>query len=314
VRRFVLLLLPVLLAGTLTACGGANGSTTSSDVKVSGSFGSKPKVTVTKGAKPDKKLAVDVLEEGNGPKVGKGDLLVADYLGTVYKSGKVFDNSYDRKVPAAFPIGIGGVIPGWDKALVGVKAGSRVLMVVPPKDGYGKTGNSQAGIKGTDSLIFVVDVIASYPNSGTTLKTTAATGLPADLPKVSGAPGAEPTITVPAGTTPPKTPKVTVLAKGTGPVVAKSKLAVVEYTAVNWTGKALSSSWQKDQKGVRRGPQGVPIGGAQPSPFDLLVGIPAGSRVLLTLPAQTGTDASKESVAVVIDVLGVHGPAKGAGK
>jgi hypothetical protein len=36
--------------------------------------------------------------------------------------------------------------------------------------------------------------------------------------------------------------------------------------------------------------------------------------VLLTLPAQTGTDATKESVAVVIDVLGVHGPAKGDGK
>ena len=96
--------------------------------------------------------------------------------------------------------------------------------------------------------------------------------------------------------------------------MAKSKLAVVEYTAVNWTGKALSSSWQKDEKGVRQGPQGVPIGGPQPSPFDLLVGIPAGSRVLLTLPAQTGTDASKESVAVVIDVLGVHGPATGEGK
>jgi peptidylprolyl isomerase len=203
VRRFALLLLPVLLAGSLAACGGANGSTTSSDVKVAGSFGSKPKVTVTKGAKPAKKLAVDVLEEGDGPKVAKGDLLVADSLGKVFKSGKVFDNSYDRKVPAAFPIGTGGVIPGWDKALVGVKAGSRVLMVVPPKDGYGKTGNSQAGIKGTDSLIFVVDVIASYSKSGTTLKTTAATGLPTDLPKVAGEPGAEPTITVPAGTTPP---------------------------------------------------------------------------------------------------------------
>ena len=36
-------------------------------------------------------------------------------------------------------------------------------MVVPPKDGYGKQGNEQAGIKGTDSLVFVVDVIASYP-------------------------------------------------------------------------------------------------------------------------------------------------------
>ena len=43
--------------------------------------------------------------------------------------------------------------------------------------------------------------------------------------------------------------------------------------------------------------------------FDLLVGVPVGSRVLLELPAQTGSDAAKESVAVVIDVLGQHGPA-----
>ncbi len=107
-----------------------------------------------------------MLSEGDGPKVKKGDLLVADYLGEIYKSGKVFDNSYDRKQPAAFPIGAGGVIGGWDESLVGVNAGSRVLMVVPPKDGYGKKGNPDAGIKGTDSLVFVVDVIASYSKSG----------------------------------------------------------------------------------------------------------------------------------------------------
>ena len=43
----------------------------------------------------------------------------------VFASGKVFDNSYDRKVPSAFPIGTGNVIKGWDKVLVGVPAGSR---------------------------------------------------------------------------------------------------------------------------------------------------------------------------------------------
>ena len=113
-RRFALLLLPLLLAASLTACGGASSNTASSDVKVSGSFGSKPKVTVTKGTNPAKKLAVVVLATGDGPKVAKGDLLVADYLGQVYKSGKVFDNSYDRKVPAALTIGTGVVITGWD--------------------------------------------------------------------------------------------------------------------------------------------------------------------------------------------------------
>ena len=297
-RKTALVLLPALLAGALSACSGGG----SGLPQVSGSFGDKPKVTVEKGATAPKTLKTDVLVQGRGPKVGKGDLLVADYLGKNFRSGKVFDNSYDRKVPAAFPIGTGNVIPGWDKALVGVKAGSRVELVIPPKDGYGKQGNQQAGIKGTDTLVFVVDVIASYPKTGVVEKNTPVPDVPAGLPKVSGQPGAEPTISIAKGTPPPAMPQVHLLAKGTGPKAAKGKLAVVEYAAVDWTGKPLSSSWQQ-------GPQGVPIGGAQPSPFDLLTGIPAGSRVLMTLPAQTGTDASTKSVAVVIDLLGLHGPA-----
>jgi peptidylprolyl isomerase len=303
VRRVSLILLPVLLAGSLAACGGGSDNLPTA----SGKFGEKPKVTVAKGSKPPKTLKSDVLSEGNGPVVKKGDLLVADYLGEVYKTGKVFDNSYDRKVPAAFPIGTGSVIPGWDKTLVGVKAGSRVLLSIPPKQGYGTKGNPQAGIKGTDTLVFVVDVIASYPKSGNPEKNTPVANLPADLPKVSGASGTPPTISVPQGTPPPKDPAVTVLAKGNGAAAKKGQLAVVEYSAVDWTGKALSSSWQQ-------GPQGVAIGGPQPSPFDLLAGVPAGSRVLLTLPAQTGTDATKQSVAVVIDVLGLHGSTTGSAK
>ncbi len=39
--------------------------------------------------------------------------------------------------------------------------GSRVLLVIPPADGYGKAGNSSAGIKGTDTLVFVVDILGA---------------------------------------------------------------------------------------------------------------------------------------------------------
>ena len=174
--------------------------------------------------------------------------------------------------------------PAGSRALTGTKAGSRVLMVVPPEDGYGKQGNPQAGIKGTDSLVFVVDVIASY-NSDTELpERTAVTDLPDGLPTVSGE--ADPTVTVPEGTEPPKEPVTTVLAEGTGDKVVKGKLAIVQFTAVDWTGKPLSSTWE-------RGPQGFPIGvEGQPSPFDLLEGVPVGSRVLLQLPAPSDEDAS----------------------
>ena len=36
------------------------------------------------------------------------------------------------------------------------------MLVIPPADGYGKAGNSQAGIKGTDTLVFVVDLLGAF--------------------------------------------------------------------------------------------------------------------------------------------------------
>ena len=58
-----------------------------------------------------------------------------------------------------FPLGVGGLIPAWDEGLVGVEKGSRVLILAPPADGYGSAGNQAAGIKGTDTLVFVVDIL-----------------------------------------------------------------------------------------------------------------------------------------------------------
>jgi peptidylprolyl isomerase len=33
------------------------------------------------------------------------------------------------------------------------------MLIVPPADAYGKSGQPSAGIKGTDTLVFVVDVL-----------------------------------------------------------------------------------------------------------------------------------------------------------
>ena len=34
------------------------------------------------------------------------------------------------------------------------------MLSIPPAQGYGKSGASQAGIKGNDTLVFGVDIIA----------------------------------------------------------------------------------------------------------------------------------------------------------
>jgi peptidylprolyl isomerase len=123
----------------------------------SGAFGDKPAITFPEGGAPSG-LQVQVLEEGTGPVVEAGRTIVVNYLGQTW-GGHVFDNSYDRGAPIDFPIGVGAVIGGWDKGLVGKNVGSRVLLSIPPEHGYGMRGVPQAGIGGGDTLVFVVDVV-----------------------------------------------------------------------------------------------------------------------------------------------------------
>jgi peptidylprolyl isomerase len=110
--------------------------------------------------KPDGKLRSAVLIQGTGATVKTGQTITVNYLGQVYDAPKPFDESYSKS-PATFGIGNGQVIPGWDKTLVGQKVGSRVILAIPPKEGYGKTGQPDAGIKGTDTLYFVVDILGA---------------------------------------------------------------------------------------------------------------------------------------------------------
>ncbi|WP_104106464.1 FKBP-type peptidyl-prolyl cis-trans isomerase [Nocardioides sp. 616] len=111
--------------------------------------------------KPNGKLWVTKLIKGDGPVVKKGQTIYVNYLGQVYDGKAPFDESYSAGMPASFPIGVGQVVPGWDKALVGQTVGSRVVVAVPPALGYGKKGQPDAGIKGTDTLFFVVDILAA---------------------------------------------------------------------------------------------------------------------------------------------------------
>ncbi|QAY64658.1 FKBP-type peptidyl-prolyl cis-trans isomerase [Xylanimonas allomyrinae] len=123
----------------------------------SGTFGDKPELTFPEGGAPAG-LQVQVLAEGTGPVVEAGRTIVVNYLGQTW-GGHVFDNSYDRGTTIDFPIGVGAVIGGWDKGLVGRNVGDRVLLSVPPEHGYGSRGVPQAGIGGSDTLVFVVDVV-----------------------------------------------------------------------------------------------------------------------------------------------------------
>lgn len=122
-----------------------------------GSFGDKPSLTFPAGEAPAD-LQLQILEQGSGAEVQAGQTIVVNYLGQVW-NGEVFDNSYDRGTTISFPIGVGMVIAGWEKTLVGQQIGTRLLVSIPSDLGYGDQGVPQAGIRGGDTLVFVVDVV-----------------------------------------------------------------------------------------------------------------------------------------------------------
>ena len=129
---------------------------------VTATAGSAPTVKIPS-TKPPTKLVVKTLIQGTGPALTKGQEVITQYVGVLWRTGKVFDSSWTHGAPFGFQLDAtpAQIIPGWDMGLVGVKVGSRVLLVIPPADGYGKTGNSSAGIKGTDTLVFVIDILGA---------------------------------------------------------------------------------------------------------------------------------------------------------
>jgi FKBP-type peptidyl-prolyl cis-trans isomerase len=127
---------------------------------VSVKAGAAPSLSFPSGAPPST-LVTKTLVKGNGPKVAKGEYIIAQYVGYIWRTKKVFGSSWSSGSPFGFVVGATPeqVIPGWDKGLTGQTVGSRVLLSIPPAEGYGTAGASQAGIKGTDTLVFVVDIL-----------------------------------------------------------------------------------------------------------------------------------------------------------
>jgi peptidylprolyl isomerase len=306
VRKLLSLVAAVALGSSLVACGSeepdAGGDFGKSGIKVTESFGKKPTVTHKEG-EPDKGLVTEVLQEGAGAEVKKGQLLVANYLGQIWRDNKVFDNSWDRGAPASFPIGVGGVVDGWDEGLVGKKAGSRVLLSIPPDKGYKEQGNQQAGIQGTDTLIFVVDIIGAFDSSKKAAG-GATQAIPAGNPQVTGPISAEAKVTVPKGLkAPAKQGNPIVVIKGTGKPLEKNTMLQMHYSIYDYTGKKQFSTWVASQQSPTASPVAQPIAPAgakegEGGPLATLVGVPIGSRVLMHLPPQQG-----QSAFVVLDLI-----------
>jgi len=65
-----------------------------------------------------------------------GDTVRVEYTGK-FEDGQIFDSNKGRE-PLEFTLGEGKIIPGFEKAVVGMEVDEEKTVKIPPKDGYGE--------------------------------------------------------------------------------------------------------------------------------------------------------------------------------
>jgi FKBP-type peptidyl-prolyl cis-trans isomerase len=276
-------------ASASSAASGSTSSGANTSVTASGAFGNLPKVSIPK-AKAANSLTVKTLIQGSGAAYTKSDALAANFVlyfwnGTTSSQKASTFGQSPTLIPSA-------TLPGLESALVGKKVGSRVLAVIPPAQGYGTSGDSQLGITGSTTLVFVIDLLKAYANTASAAGTQVSSG-GGTLPTVTAKAGSAPTLTFPSSS-PPKGLQVKTLIKGSGPKVSNGEYLIAQYVGYIWrTKKVFGSSWSSGS------PFGFVVGASPeqviPGWDKGLVGQTVGSRVMLSIPPADGYGSAGQS-------------------
>jgi peptidylprolyl isomerase len=314
-RATAAILVTLLAALTLAACGSSSAATPNQAVTVSGAFGKTPVVKIP-AEKASGNLAISTAINGSGAAIPAADdvlvnLALYDWSGSTHT---LLRSTFAASgTPQVLPANVG--LPGLAQAVRGRRVGDRVLAVLPPRFGYGTQGNPNLSIRGTDTTVWVIDLIQAYSPTAAASGANVSSG-GGTLPAVKDNPGGAPTVTVPK-TPPPGKLAVQTLIQGTGPVLAKGQTVVVQYVGVNYrTGQVFGSSWPAAGNAgslltLQMGGQGL-----IPGFMTALVGAHVGSRVMAVVPPAQGYGAAgqpsagikgTDTLVFVIDVLGAVG-------
>ena len=248
----------------------------------------KPLVTIPPSTPPTE-LLIEDLVVGSGSPVGVGDFLIMDYVGVSYSTGLQFDASWDRGSPFPFELGAGRVIQGWDQGIVGMSVGGRRSLTIPPELAYGENGSGSGSIGPNETLVFVVDLIASVP---------------VNLEKPTEELTSESTTEL----------ETNDISEGSGAIVQPGNVVYIHYVGVSAsTGEQFDSSWDRGRSefiGYISGTGNVIEGLDQG-----LLGMQVGGRRTVVIPpdlaygengAGDGLIAPNETLIFTVDLLGTH--------
>ena len=248
----------------------------------------KPLVTIPPSS-PSTELMIEDLVVGSGSSVDVGDFLIMDYVGVSYSTGLQFDASWDRGSPFPFELGAGRVIQGWDQGIVGMAVGGRRSLTIPPDLAYGENGSGSGSIGPNETLVFVVDLLASVP---------------ANLVKPTEELTLESTLEL----------QTNDLSEGSGAIVQPGNVVYIHYVGVSASsGEQFDSSWDRGRTefiGYISGAGNVIEGLDQG-----LLGMQVGGRRTVVIPpdlaygengAGDGLIAPNETLIFTVDLLGTH--------
>ena len=91
---------------------------------------------------------------GDGSAVNPANTVDVHYTGWLVADGCVFDSSYSRGASVSFPVG--GVIPGFRDAILGMKVGGQRRVYIPADQGYGAQGAGGAIPPNADLVFDIV--------------------------------------------------------------------------------------------------------------------------------------------------------------
>ncbi len=97
------------------------------------------------------------LKAGTGEPARSGDYVTVHYVGML-ADGKEFDSSVKHGKPFSFMIDKDQVIKGWHEGLVGMKAGGKRRLTIPPQLAYGSEG-SRGAIPPNATLTFDIELL-----------------------------------------------------------------------------------------------------------------------------------------------------------
>jgi FKBP-type peptidyl-prolyl cis-trans isomerase len=248
------------------------------------------------------KIETKIITEGTGPKLVGNQLIYMEYEGLNGGTGKAFQASKHDGTDTVVQYLKKDAQPNFCDALTGVKVGSRVAILFPPKLAHAGNGVPSLNIGKTDSIVFVLDVKSAALPYAVGSNQPAQNGFPSVVFAPDGTPG----FTFAKAAAPSKYESEKLIV-GNGETIKEGDTVTLNYSGIVYGGNAtFDSSWSKGQPAQFTITKTSMISGF----YKAVIGAKVGDRIVAIIPPSEGYGATatgsippNSTLVFVIDLL-----------